>query len=610
MEDEYPCIICLIGLPTLLAGEVAHNRADIVDVGSSCDDCFGTSSSHGRDEDEVTVYDGTNDVARLVPCGHQFHSSCLKMWSEQATSCPTCRTNFNKVEILHKVDGDALSSYTVETKVQAADLDMSFDPDPFTDEFIFDPDCLCLICDLGTRPEELMLCEVCDAPYHASCLGLDGVPVDEWLCPSCSPASSNPFEPQTSRTLSRSRRPRRTTTSRATSSSQSTRSSRVSRTSPRNRQWGRAWQAILNRLNQDPGRELVVVESANRPSTRRSGSVPSRRRSQRETIEWREWNTRLRVAEATQGAAYFRTTSSLFFDQDPEETPDMVESWSMRDEALKIEGNSSDQSRISNPVKISSPLNTGDDESHESGRKFKRPRAQLRRSDAAQEHELQHSVLVGQSSEGPSLMRSLLDDIRRPSSTMLNGHSIPGALSGGANRQILNEVSSPGRSTTGGPKCLSPLSLRSPSLSPILIPSLSTTPTPPAEPISPVEIGSPIVSPSGDLSSQKAGQLSPTLEISPEPDIMRVGDQLSLEEKTDIQGLVRNILRPFYRSGTIDKDEYTEINKKVSHLLYDLALDELRDRGLDSREQSQDRRDRMMTVAQANVQILVDRKKS
>nr|XP_020490652.1 E3 ubiquitin-protein ligase AMFR-like isoform X1 [Labrus bergylta] len=33
--------------------------------------------------------------ARRLPCGHLFHSSCLRSWLEQDTSCPTCRMSLN-----------------------------------------------------------------------------------------------------------------------------------------------------------------------------------------------------------------------------------------------------------------------------------------------------------------------------------------------------------------------------------------------------------------------------------------------------------------------------------------------------------------------------------
>jgi hypothetical protein len=63
-------------------------------------------------------------------------------------------------------------------------------------------------------------------------------------------------------------------------------------------------------------------------------------------------------------------------------------------------------------------------------------------------------------------------------------------------------------------------------------------------------------------------------EISIEPPKRNPKTQLSLEKKEKVQALVRDALRPVYRSGTIDKDEYTRINKTVSRSLYGMVVNE------------------------------------
>ena len=37
-------------------------------------------------------------TARRLPCGHCFHSSCLRQWLEQDASCPICRCRLNEEE--------------------------------------------------------------------------------------------------------------------------------------------------------------------------------------------------------------------------------------------------------------------------------------------------------------------------------------------------------------------------------------------------------------------------------------------------------------------------------------------------------------------------------
>lgn len=64
------------------------------------------------------------------------------------------------------------------------------------------------------------------------------------------------------------------------------------------------------------------------------------------------------------------------------------------------------------------------------------------------------------------------------------------------------------------------------------------------------------------------------ISIVNEPPKRNPKTQLSLEKKEKVQDLVREALRPVYRSGKIDKDEYTRINKTVSRSLYSMVINE------------------------------------
>jgi hypothetical protein len=44
---------------------------------------------------------------------------------------------------------------------------------------------------------------------------------------------------------------------------------------------------------------------------------------------------------------------------------------------------------------------------------------------------------------------------------------------------------------------------------------------------------------------------------------------MSLNAKEDVQKLVSSALKPHYHDQTITKDEYTNINRDVSRMLYD-----------------------------------------
>lgn len=63
--DAVTCIVCLIDLP----------------------------------QDSIAVTGEYDPVARLVPCNHAMHNSCLVPWMERANSCPICRATFNQVSV-------------------------------------------------------------------------------------------------------------------------------------------------------------------------------------------------------------------------------------------------------------------------------------------------------------------------------------------------------------------------------------------------------------------------------------------------------------------------------------------------------------------------------
>lgn len=84
--EEYPCIICLLVLPTEEDPRL-EDDSEIKEQYDTVSEKQNNISVESLDDSgEVAVYDGTNDIARLVPCGHLLHNACIKMWIEQATS--------------------------------------------------------------------------------------------------------------------------------------------------------------------------------------------------------------------------------------------------------------------------------------------------------------------------------------------------------------------------------------------------------------------------------------------------------------------------------------------------------------------------------------------
>jgi hypothetical protein len=47
-------------------------------------------------------------IAQLLPCGHNLHDECLRPWVERANSCPICRQNFNKVDLVTCIGGKSI----------------------------------------------------------------------------------------------------------------------------------------------------------------------------------------------------------------------------------------------------------------------------------------------------------------------------------------------------------------------------------------------------------------------------------------------------------------------------------------------------------------------
>ncbi|CAZ81800.1 unnamed protein product [Tuber melanosporum] len=123
------------------------------------------------------------DVARLNPCNHTMHNECLQLWLERANSCPLCRTNFHEVSVSKTLDSEVTRAYNVEDKIQVADdiqphfirpvLDLALlhaarEHDAAAGHFeTFHAQCShCYLDDRG----ETVLCPLCARFYHVDCL--------------------------------------------------------------------------------------------------------------------------------------------------------------------------------------------------------------------------------------------------------------------------------------------------------------------------------------------------------------------------------------------------------------------------------------------------------
>ncbi|KAB8239179.1 hypothetical protein BDV23DRAFT_144705 [Aspergillus alliaceus] len=574
------CIVCLGDLgesasdPLALAAEAAPRLDVQVD---------GRPTTTSVKADGVDGSEDTGQIAQLLPCGHILHNNCLKPWVERANSCPICRRNFNVVELCDRIGGPVLSSYAVQDRVQVADVDPSMVIEYIEDDDLaeFSP---CLICGEADNEELLLLCDGCDAPSHTYCLGLDTVPSGSWYCSRCETQRARALSPDSVDRHSRTqdRRGRRT---------RAQQRRLQSRTQMNSLHWARVWQSVWDHLNLDLDFPFDDDRAAER-------ARQQQRREEANQREFRAWQRRFEVAERQGGSNRFRDTAALLdieaprpsrprAPREPTPEPESLEemrAWNAFERAREIENDPSAARKRKEPTMSPSPEPT------EPERKLKRPRTRraedlaalaLQNGESSRAASAQASARINaETSSEPSFLSSLLKEVEEASSDT-NSHVNSAQVS-----------VAPTDHATPGP---------SPSISPVpsnySSPGLSSTTPPPrprSRPISPLQLStptnpssppfSPDVSPLG--SSKDTGDATPPQGLSdstrrriPRAAFrsipLRGNDKspsrpgLSLAVKSDIQKLVGAALKPYYRSKTVSKDEYTEINRNISRMLYE-----------------------------------------
>ncbi|PYI04347.1 PHD and RING finger domain protein [Aspergillus sclerotiicarbonarius CBS 121057] len=575
------CIVCLGDLgesasdPRAVAAEAAP-RLDLGPEGKSADSSLRAEGVDGSED--------SGQIAQLLPCGHILHNNCLKPWVERANSCPICRRSFNVVELSDRPGGPVISSYAVQDRVQVAEVDPSMIIEYIDDDFAdFQP---CPICGEADNEELLLLCDGCDAPSHTYCVGLDSIPSGPWYCARCTQRRRGQSPETADRSsLTQERRGRRT---------RAQQRRLQSRNQMNSLHWARVWQSVWDHLNLDldfPFDDDRVAERARQ----------QQRREEANQREFRAWQRRFEVAERQGGNNRFRDTAALLdieaprpsrprVPREPTPEPESLEemrAWNAFERAREIENDPSAARKRKEPTLSPSPEPT------EPERKLKRPRTRRAEDLAARAMQNGESSraasahatarINAENSSEPSFLQSLLKEVEESSNPN-------GVQSHGASGQ---SSIAPTDHTTPGPS--------SPSISPApsnhSSPRLSSVTPPPnlrSRPMSPLQLGSPTdpssppfspdVSPAGstrsaqdDLPSHIAtGPLNRRIprsltraEVTRSDDSSPVRPNLSLTVKSDVQRLVGTALKPYYRSRIISKDEYTEINRTISRMLYE-----------------------------------------
>ena len=454
----------------------------------------------------------------------------------------------------------------------------------------------CLVCGDDENEEVLLQCDGCDRYYHTYCIGLSEVPLGHWFCETCNAQRAmESVCPNESAVYVR--RPHHTADRRTRGQQRQVRNNNQISASG----WARVWQQVWDRLNLDldfpfdEGHDNNNLERTQRASSQRAGLS--------------QWERRLQIA-ASQGAANrFRDTASALRDiQSVRERPTVSEpesreelrAWNALEKAKEIELDPT-------PRRKRKSATTSPSEHEpvaEPQRPLKRPRTRRNQDHAGGSSHVNGEVTDSRRSSvaGPFVSRNLNTHINAPPS---NGPSFLQSMlkeietssapdESKAARYPANPAtgysSSHPSSPAASPNSSNHATPRARSLTPP--PSLNTRPGSPTlltskvEPIYPPPEFSPVRSPESSsvtyrgsdesrqrLKDRRQPRAQPASSPARSQESSPARLSMPLSTKADLQKMVTTALKPHYHSNTVSKDQYTDINRNVSRMLYDKVGD-------------------------------------
>jgi len=482
--------------------------------------------------------------------------------------------------MLNSSPGPILSSYAVQDKQQVAEIDPSMiieDDYTLEDDGSYDA---CMVCDEFGDSSQLMYCHSCEQLCHVFCAGLDRMPTrGAWYCNGC---IENPTLLEAA-----SHRP----TPRGPAAYRAGRS-RIPRRNRAPDDWVGVWQSVWDRLHFDI--EFPFEEDDQSES-----------RSEVQRRENQEWERRFELARQMGAGTRFRAAadnitahrtnqanrprpvSRVLHREAPKspkdpESQEELRAWNAfekareqvaQEEVQGPEGLESNSRRRKRKSADSSPAEPSLDEPQPE-RKLKRPRTRLNvdvaesSAAAARRHTTAShaSPPAGGDSTMPGFLQSLLQEVEVD--RFAEDREI---VAPQPKRIIVERACSPQNSSPGlSPVYPTPHGMTTP---PPLNINRTDSPTqkdqqlsPTYSPYSPVDGDAPQSRRKMAYRHRSPGLHSPPRSKDSSP---TRSSTLSYSTKAELQRMVTAVLKPIYIKKDISKDDYTEINRDVSRLLYD-----------------------------------------